>query len=90
MRNSNLNERRNQAEFYEQTLNDIRILQRRTKQLKLSQEVSLIEIKVCDQEITKHKRELEELYYDLVKVLDDYSNENKSKEDHFRNLELED
>ena len=77
LRNGNVNEVRNQIQYYEQLLNETRDLQRSAKRAKLTDGISVEEIKEWDKEITERKRSEEELYYDMAKVLDDYANEER-------------
>ena len=89
LKNANIKEIKVQADFYEQTLGEIRSLQREVKQAKIKQDISVDEIKTWDHEVTTLKREEEELYYDLLKVVEDYSNEEKREEEYLCKLELE-
>ena len=77
LRNGNVNEVRNQIQYYEQLLNETRDLQRSAKRAKLTDGITVEEIKEWDKEITERKRSEEELYYDMAKVLDDYANEER-------------
>ena len=69
LRNENIGEINNQAKFYEESLNEIRSLQRQAKREKVQQGVPLAEIKKWDDDFTAIKRNEEELYYDLLEKL---------------------
>ena len=65
------------------------MLQREAKQLKLDEDLSLEEIKLWYEEVTSRKRAEEGLYYDLIKVLEKFSHEEKREEEFIRKLEFE-
>ena len=69
LQNDNIGEISTQAKFYEETLNEIRTLQRKAKREKVQQGIPLAEIKQWDEEFTAVKRNEEELYYDMLEKL---------------------
>ena len=68
LRNGTVNEVRNQIQYYEQLLNETRDLQRSAKRAKLTDGITVEEIKEWNKEITERNRSEEELYYDMAKV----------------------
>ena len=74
LQNGNVSEVKNQITYYEDSLNEIRNLQREVKRAKISAGEPLQAIKEWDMEITERKRSEEELYHSMAKVLDDYEN----------------
>ena len=69
LRNNNIKEINDQTKFYEETLNEIRTLQRQAKRDKVRNGVPLAEIKKWDEDFTAIKRNEEELYHDLLEKL---------------------
>ena len=80
LRNGNIGELESQSEYYKGILGEIRDMQRAVKKAKLSDSVPLEEIKEWDKKITERKREEEELYYDMIKVLEDHQSEERELE----------
>ena len=74
LQSGNVNEVKNQIAYYEDSLNEIRNLQREVKRAKISAGEPLQAIKEWDMEITERKRSEEELYHSMAKVLDNYEN----------------
>ena len=81
LRNDNLNEIKAQTKFYEETLNEIRTLQRQAKRDKVQNGTPLAEIKKWDEEFTAIKRNEEELYYDLLERLKINAKEEEEKQE---------
>ena len=75
-----------QAEYYKNTLEEIRDLQRGIKQAKLAESVSLEEIQEWNKGITERKRAEENLYYEMKKIIEDHVNEERDFE--FEKLKL--
>ena len=81
LRNDNITEINAQTKFYEETLNEIRTLQRQAKRDKVRNGVSLPEIKKWDEDFTAIKRNEEELYYDLLEKLKVNAREEEQKQE---------
>ena len=81
LRNNNIKEINDQTKFYEETLNEIRTLQRQAKRDKVRNGVPLAEIKKWDEDFTAIKRNEEEIYYDLLERIKVNAREEEEKQE---------
>ena len=72
LRNANINEISSQAKYYEEILNEVRELQRKSKRDKVSEGQPLADIQQWDKQVRDLKQSEEDLYHEMTKVIDEY------------------
>ena len=89
LRNGTVSELKEQADFYETSLHEIRTLQRECKRQMVVDGVSLQEVKDWDLNIIAQKREVENVYYEVTKAMEAFQDDEKREQEDSLRLELE-
>ena len=83
IQNGNKDDLREQSQFYEKQLKEIRELSRKAKEVKIKSGTQIIDIKKWDDEVRELKRPEELLYQELRKVLEEIVQDEKKETEQF-------